>query len=228
VVSTVGGCKCSKLRCNPPFFNSTIAVGLASRNEVSFHSTHPTLAKIALIGSLLCFMTLPVLADLNDGLVAYYPFDGNANDESGNGNHGVESAPLSFITGHEGLAVELSGSESIAADPAINSNTSFTVTAWVKPYEIATTGAQTIVMERDAGGRDSCGRFSAGNYGVQIYHGKFAFAISTIMQNGFCYHSRIFSSFPVEVEQYSFLTARYDQSSSKIELFINGNLYSAI
>jgi hypothetical protein len=28
-------------------------------------------------------------ADLNDGLVAYYPFDGDANDESGNGNHGT-------------------------------------------------------------------------------------------------------------------------------------------
>lgn len=26
-------------------------------------------------------------AGLNDGLVAYYPFNGNANDESGNGNH---------------------------------------------------------------------------------------------------------------------------------------------
>ena len=24
-----------------------------------------------------------------DGLVAYYPFNGNANDESGNGNHGT-------------------------------------------------------------------------------------------------------------------------------------------
>jgi hypothetical protein len=29
------------------------------------------------------------LADLNEGLVAYYPFNGNANDESGNGNHGI-------------------------------------------------------------------------------------------------------------------------------------------
>jgi len=28
-------------------------------------------------------------ADLNDGLVAYYPFNGNANDESGNGNNGT-------------------------------------------------------------------------------------------------------------------------------------------
>lgn len=28
-------------------------------------------------------------ADLNDGLVAYYPFNGNADDASGNGNHGT-------------------------------------------------------------------------------------------------------------------------------------------
>jgi hypothetical protein len=30
-------------------------------------------------------------ADLGDGLVAYYPFNGNANDESGNGNNGTVS-----------------------------------------------------------------------------------------------------------------------------------------
>ncbi|OAD24035.1 LamG domain protein jellyroll fold domain protein, partial [Candidatus Thiomargarita nelsonii] len=29
------------------------------------------------------------MADLSDGLVAYYPFDGNAQDASGNGNHGT-------------------------------------------------------------------------------------------------------------------------------------------
>ncbi|MBW2553558.1 MAG: hypothetical protein JRE20_05450 [Deltaproteobacteria bacterium] len=29
-----------------------------------------------------------VYADLSDGLVAYYPFNGNADDESGNGNNG--------------------------------------------------------------------------------------------------------------------------------------------
>ena len=42
------------------------------------------LAKIALVGSLSYFMALPVLADLNDGLIAHYPFNGNANDISGN------------------------------------------------------------------------------------------------------------------------------------------------
>jgi hypothetical protein len=38
----------------------------------------------------LCLIFQPqALADLNEGLVAYYPFNGNANDESGNGNHGI-------------------------------------------------------------------------------------------------------------------------------------------
>ena len=31
---------------------------------------------------------------LDDGLVAYYPFNGNANDESGNGNNGVVKVEL--------------------------------------------------------------------------------------------------------------------------------------
>jgi hypothetical protein len=35
---------------------------------------------------------IPVVwADLNDGLVAYYPFNGDAKDVSGNGNHGCIS-----------------------------------------------------------------------------------------------------------------------------------------
>jgi len=37
----------------------------------------------------LFIITGSVFADLNAGLVAYYPFNGNANDESGNGNDGT-------------------------------------------------------------------------------------------------------------------------------------------
>jgi hypothetical protein len=40
-----------------------------------------------LIAFLLFGITLDAQVDLQKGLVAYYPFNGNANDESGNGNH---------------------------------------------------------------------------------------------------------------------------------------------
>ena len=33
--------------------------------------------------------TLYAQVNLKNGLVAYYPFNGNANDESGNGNNGI-------------------------------------------------------------------------------------------------------------------------------------------
>ena len=45
-----------------------------------------------------------------NGLVAYYPFDNNINDESGNGNHGSEiSGNISYGTGVNGNAVKFGG-----------------------------------------------------------------------------------------------------------------------
>jgi len=42
-------------------------------------------------------LSLTVCADVDDGLIAYYPFDGNANDSSGNGSHGsVQGALLTL------------------------------------------------------------------------------------------------------------------------------------
>jgi hypothetical protein len=48
-------------------------------------------------------------ASLSDGLVAYYPFNGNANDESGNGNHGSPVGGATWTTGVLGGAVHLNG-----------------------------------------------------------------------------------------------------------------------
>ena len=47
---------------------------------------------IILALTLLTFSTQS-MAGLDDGLAAYYPFNGNANDESGNGNHGTAIGP---------------------------------------------------------------------------------------------------------------------------------------
>ena len=44
--------------------------------------------KILLIGVFSFGFFGNAIADLNNGLVAYYPFNGSVNDESGNGNHG--------------------------------------------------------------------------------------------------------------------------------------------
>jgi hypothetical protein len=41
--------------------------------------------------------------DLEAGLVAYYPFNGNANDESGNGNNGIIKNSVSITTDRTGI-----------------------------------------------------------------------------------------------------------------------------
>ena len=81
----------------------------------------------------------------SDGLVVYYPFNGNANDASGNGNNGaVSGATLtSDKDGNTNKAYEFTVDENvqlgssqdeitITSDPLMNSN-EITLSAWVYP-----------------------------------------------------------------------------------------------
>ena len=78
-----------------------------------------------------------ITIDLNKGLTAWYPFNGNANDESGNGNNGtVYGATLSTDRfGKESMAYYFNGSDYITidgiTDDLINKE-SYSVTGWFK------------------------------------------------------------------------------------------------
>jgi hypothetical protein len=73
-------------------------------------------------------------ADLNDGLVAYYPFDGDANDESGNGNHGSENGGLNYVAGKIGQAASFDGNSyvEIPYSSSLLIDGQITISAWVK------------------------------------------------------------------------------------------------
>ncbi len=47
--------------------------------------------------------------DLSNGLVAYYPFDGDASDQSGNGNNGTTNGGCSWVTGKVGQSCSFDG-----------------------------------------------------------------------------------------------------------------------
>ena len=78
-----------------------------------------------------------LLAGLNDGLVAYYPFNGNANDASGNRNNAtVYSATLTTNRfGIANAAYDFNGSSSyidIPQNAILNGlTTNFTLSAWI-------------------------------------------------------------------------------------------------
>jgi hypothetical protein len=78
---------------------------------------------------------------LNDGLVAYYPFNGNANDESGNGNNGaVNGATLTTDRfGNIGKAYNFNGISNyirINNSSSLN-NVSITISGWFNTNNLA-------------------------------------------------------------------------------------------
>jgi hypothetical protein len=81
------------------------------------------------------FGSCNLLADLNTGLVAYYPFNGNANDASGNGNNGtVVGAVLTTNRfGEINSAYYFGGSSSIvfSSPPTVMPQGSFTYSLWL-------------------------------------------------------------------------------------------------
>ena len=77
--------------------------------------------------------------NLQDGLKAYYPFNSNTNDESGNGNHGINNGatPTYDRFGNENSAYLFNGSSSYinCGDPADNSfdlTGDFTISCWIQ------------------------------------------------------------------------------------------------
>ena len=83
-------------------------------------------------------------ASSKDGTIpiVYYPFNGNANDESGHGNHGIVSgATLTadrFGTPNNAYAFDGLDNHILMPDVIPDTSAEFTISAWVKPDEILT------------------------------------------------------------------------------------------
>ena len=89
----------------------------------------------SLIGSDSFTLTVnDVIPDLITGLVASYPFDGDTNDASGNGNDGTLNG-ASWTNGKSGSALSFNGSSdevNIPHSDSLNIQGDFTIEAWIK------------------------------------------------------------------------------------------------
>ncbi|MCK5229974.1 MAG: LamG domain-containing protein, partial [Desulfobulbaceae bacterium] len=73
--------------------------------------------------------------DLTDGLVAYYSFDGNGDDQSGNNNHGVENGGIQYKQGMNGDSVSFDGVDDyirVPSHPTLNPVDQLSISFWVK------------------------------------------------------------------------------------------------
>jgi hypothetical protein len=100
------------------------------------------------------FAQVPSYVPTN-GLVGYWPFNGNANDESGNGNNGVVNG-ASLTTdrfGNANSAYSFNGSSNyiqISDASALRlSETDYTISVWINEVGLSAIEHQAIISKRN-------------------------------------------------------------------------------
>jgi len=119
------------------------------------------------------------VAPSDDGLVAYYSFEGNANDMSGNGHNGTLEGNAQIVAGHTGSALDCDGFDGYvstgksASQLGIDGNKARTVTCWINLRSF-NNGAIFDVGNRSNGEDFSLRTLgSAGDWRVQYWGGAF-------------------------------------------------------
>lgn len=174
------------------------------------------LAVLAFLSSTCLFAQIPTA-----GLVGYWPFNGNANDASGNGNNGnVNGATLaSDRFGNPNSAYSFNGAGnyiSVATNPSLDFsiNNKISVSLWIYPIAYAAGNFNKIFISKQSGSGTTQQGFNCwfnnGNAGMLIRNG------STDNFGGPAYGSAL------PLNNWSHLTMTYDTGTAKF--YYNGNL----
>ncbi|WP_445474536.1 LamG-like jellyroll fold domain-containing protein [Methanococcoides methylutens] len=141
-------------------------------------------------------------------LVAYYPFDGNVKDYSGNDNHGFNDG-ATFVSGVRDQSLSFDGKGDYVRSP-VNINPDnmpqTTMVAWAKADEVRGT-----IISHDDGSYDRTISIDDRGDGV----GWSAFSGS----------GGILGPHPVTAGEWIFLAAVYDQDAETVTLYVNDKVY---
>lgn len=155
--------------------------------------------------------------DLTNGLVAYYPFNGNAQDGSGNNRHGSVVGPTLAADrfGANGRAYLFDGvNDYIVVSSRLTSSNPFTWCAWIKPSNsLITQTSGSILSQQDPSTRISP------NLGFNYPNGKIHFFSYTYQ--GLYTYSQLRSFW--DTSQWIHVVVTSDPSGQR-KIFINGSL----
>jgi hypothetical protein len=174
---------------------------------------------------------LDLPANLQDGLVGYWPFCGNANDESGNGNNGtVNGATLAEDRfGNAGSAYGFQTGARIVVGDNLDlrlANTDFSMSAWILLNDTLPTdvnyGGYIILSKRDFVNEtyDYLFGVSAPSYTMDWGAGKPFISTSNIPGN--------YAVAPeaVILQEWVNVVATYSLTGGVLKVFVDGNLVS--
>jgi hypothetical protein len=155
------------------------------------------------------------VADVTSGSVAYYPFAGNALDESGNGNHGtVYGATLaSDRNGDPESAYHFSGNSYIAVadSDSLDLESALTIAAWIRPDR--EDGGWMVVQKKDP-------QHGGGVYNFDIQPGRASCSLR--VAGGGSSTETATGTTPIAVGEWQHIAATWDGAT--IRIYYNGQL----
>jgi hypothetical protein len=160
-------------------------------------------------------------ANLQQGLVAYYPFNGNANDESGNGNNGVvNGATLTADRfGNSGSAYSFDGVDDYIqgeAQTSLNMYSTLTISGWVNTSEVNQSRIFTY------GSNDNILNFQYALFTTGVAGNLKAYFIANGENTNFEPEGPNVSNGNLNIAQWSMLTIVFNENF--LEVWINGIL----
>lgn len=167
-------------------------------------------------------------ADLTTGLVAYYSFDMNANDGSGNGNNGtVKGATLTADRfGNSDSAYSFDGTNDyigIGDSPSLDLTTYFTFAAWINPYSLMQDPAQGGIISKVGDARTNPNDLGY-QFGITDYNSKIYCMFNAV---GEVWGSNvIMADADISVNQWSHVACTYDNNTLKT--YFNGTLVGSL
>lgn len=188
--------------------SDTIAEGTGSAIVLPGEQTTAIITLSFLPGQLTINVTLP---PSSGKIVAYYPFNGNADDESGNGNNGVVyGATLTADRfGNSNSAYNFNGTSDFISIPALFNTppAEFSISVFVQPTSFSGNYSQNMIYFSGDGGE------------VELFIGQTSVEFLVLLTNGTWYEV----SSPITLSVWHHIAVTFQQGN-EIELFLDGAL----
>jgi len=167
----------------------------------------------------LIFVAFPatvLMADLADGLVGYWPLNGDARDITG-AHHGTKQGNVAYMAGRFDQAIQLDGKDEyveVAPNPALDITGSLTVALWAKVNAWGPDRYDTMLWKTEIGG------------------GSRAFRLSrNASSDGACFtlnavggEAKVRGTTPIKDDQWHHIAGVYDIDTGTAYLYVDGVL----
>jgi len=165
-----------------------------------------------------------LLADLNENLVAYFPFNGDTDDYSGNNNSGVAFGDFQYIDNHKmGKAIKFNGENSYIQikNPLQVFDSEYTISAWV-----LTEGQGGVIFSKYSWGVPGGGKgftfvFTTESGSGDPVQGTTLFT-NALFNEG--WNPSKYPKYTLEINKFYYVSAVYNKGNMK--LYVNGLIVS--